>query len=36
MQALLDWLNGQVTMGLVAVKSTGQVIGGPFVTPFCC
>src|SRR5262245_18341656 len=36
MQSLLDWLNTQVTTGAVAVKTTGQVIGGPYVTPFCC
>src|SRR5215813_12608059 len=36
MQALLDWLNTQVTTGAVAVETTEQVIGGPFVTPFCC
>ena len=36
MQALLDWLNTQVTSGAVAVKTTEQVIGGPYVTPFCC
>jgi len=36
MQALLDWLSGQVTAGSVAVETTKQVIGGPFVTPFCC
>jgi peptidoglycan/xylan/chitin deacetylase (PgdA/CDA1 family) len=36
MQALLDWLSTQVTGGLVAVETTKQVIGGPYVTPFCC
>jgi peptidoglycan/xylan/chitin deacetylase (PgdA/CDA1 family) len=36
MQSLLDWLAGQVANGTVAVKSTEQVIGGSFVTPFCC
>src|SRR5262245_39952962 len=36
MQAVLDWLSGQVTAGSVAVETTKQVIGGPFVTPFCC
>ena len=36
MQALLDWLSTQVANGSVAVKTTGQVIGGTFVTPFCC
>jgi peptidoglycan/xylan/chitin deacetylase (PgdA/CDA1 family) len=36
MQALLDWLNTQVASGAVAVETTEQVIGGPFVTPFCC
>jgi peptidoglycan/xylan/chitin deacetylase (PgdA/CDA1 family) len=36
MQALLDWLETQVTAGTVVVESTRQVIGGPFVTPFCC
>jgi peptidoglycan/xylan/chitin deacetylase (PgdA/CDA1 family) len=36
MQALLDWLSTQVTGGLVAVETTQQVIGGPYVTPFCC
>lgn len=36
MQSLLDWLAGQVTNGTVAVESTEQVIGGSFVTPFCC
>jgi peptidoglycan/xylan/chitin deacetylase (PgdA/CDA1 family) len=36
MQSLLDWLNTQVTTGAVAVETTGQVIGGPYVTPFCC
>jgi peptidoglycan/xylan/chitin deacetylase (PgdA/CDA1 family) len=36
MQALLDWLNAQVAAGAVAVETTEQVIGGPFVTPFCC
>jgi len=36
MQALLDWLNTQVTTGAVAVKTTEQVIGGTYVTPFCC
>src|SRR5262249_42291070 len=35
MQAVLDWLSGQVTAGSVAVETTKQVIGGPFVTPFC-
>jgi hypothetical protein len=29
MQALLDWLNTQVTTGAVAVKTTEQVIGAP-------
>ena len=36
MQSLLDWLNTQVTTGAVAVKTTGQVIGGTYKTPFCC
>lgn len=36
MQALLDWLSTQVGAGAVAVESTKQVIGGPYVTPFCC
>jgi peptidoglycan/xylan/chitin deacetylase (PgdA/CDA1 family) len=36
MQALLDWLETQVTAGTVVVESTRQVIGGSFVTPFCC
>jgi len=36
MQALLDWLSTQVQGGLVAVESTRQVIGGAYVTPFCC
>jgi peptidoglycan/xylan/chitin deacetylase (PgdA/CDA1 family) len=36
MQMLLDWLNTQVTSGAVAVKTTEQVIGGTYVTPFCC
>jgi hypothetical protein len=36
MQALLDWLNTQVTTGAVAVKTTEQVIGGPYVPPHCC
>jgi len=36
MQSLLDWLNTQVTAGAVAVEATKQVIGGPYVTPFCC
>jgi peptidoglycan/xylan/chitin deacetylase (PgdA/CDA1 family) len=36
MQSLLDWLNTQVTAGAVAVKTTEQVIGGTYVTPFCC
>ena len=36
MQALLDWLNTQVTTGAVAVKTTEQVIGGTYVPPFCC
>jgi peptidoglycan/xylan/chitin deacetylase (PgdA/CDA1 family) len=36
MQALLDWLNTQVTAGAVAVKTTEQVIGGTYVPPFCC
>ena len=36
MQALLDWLSTQVATGAVAVKTTGQVIGGTYVTPFCC
>ena len=36
MQALLDWLNTQVTTGAVAVKTTEQVIGGPYVAPHCC
>ena len=36
MQGLLDWLNTQVTAGTVVVETTEQVIGGPFVTPFCC
>jgi hypothetical protein len=36
MQALLDWLNTQVTTGAVAVKTTEQVIGGTYVPAFCC
>jgi len=36
MQSLLDWLNTQVTAGAAAVETTKQVIGGPYVTPFCC
>jgi peptidoglycan/xylan/chitin deacetylase (PgdA/CDA1 family) len=36
MQSLLDWLSTQVTAGAVAVETTKQVIGGPYVTPFCC
>jgi len=36
MQALLDWLAGQVSTGSVAVETTQQVIGGTYVTPFCC
>ena len=36
MQALVDWLAGQVANGTVAVKTTEQVVGGTFVTPFCC
>ena len=36
MQALLDWLNTQVGTGAVAVKTTEQVIGGTYKTPFCC
>jgi hypothetical protein len=36
MQSLLDWLSTQVTTGAVAVKTTEQVIGGTYVTPFCC
>src|SRR5262252_10453078 len=36
MQSLLDWLSTQVTAGAVAVQTTKQVIGGPYVTPFCC
>jgi peptidoglycan/xylan/chitin deacetylase (PgdA/CDA1 family) len=36
MQSLLDWLSTQVTAGTVVVETTEQVIGGPFVTPFCC
>jgi peptidoglycan/xylan/chitin deacetylase (PgdA/CDA1 family) len=36
MQSLLDWLNTQVTTGAVAVKTTEQVIGGPYVAPHCC
>jgi len=36
MQSLLDWLNTQVVTGAVAVKTTGQVIGGTYITPFCC
>ena len=36
MQSLLDWLNTQVTAGVAAVETTKQVIGGPYVTPFCC
>src|SRR6185437_10527023 len=36
MQALLDWLETQVTAGTVVIESTRQVIGGPYVTPFCC
>ena len=36
MQSLLDWLSTQVTAGAVAVQTTKQVIGGPYITPFCC
>ena len=36
MQALLDWLNTQVTTGAVAVKTTEQVVGGTYTAPFCC
>ena len=36
MQSLLDWLSTQVTVGAVAVETTKQVIGGTYVTPFCC
>jgi peptidoglycan/xylan/chitin deacetylase (PgdA/CDA1 family) len=36
MQALLDWLNTQVTTGAVAVETTEQVIGGTYTAPFCC
>ena len=36
MQSLLDWLSTQVTTGAVAVETTKQVIGGTYVTPFCC
>jgi peptidoglycan/xylan/chitin deacetylase (PgdA/CDA1 family) len=36
MQSLLDWLSTQVTASAVAVETTKQVIGGPYVTPFCC
>jgi peptidoglycan/xylan/chitin deacetylase (PgdA/CDA1 family) len=36
MQALLDWLSTQVPGGQVVVESTRQVIGGPYITPFCC
>jgi peptidoglycan/xylan/chitin deacetylase (PgdA/CDA1 family) len=36
MQTLLDWLNGEVTAGRISVESTRQVIGGTYVTPFCC
>ncbi len=36
MQSLLDWLNTQVTAGTVVVESTRQVIGGSYITPFCC
>jgi len=36
MQSLLDWLSTQVSAGAVAVETTKQVIGGPYVTPFCC
>jgi hypothetical protein len=36
MRSLLDWLSTQVTGGAVAVKTTEQVIGGTYVTPFCC
>jgi peptidoglycan/xylan/chitin deacetylase (PgdA/CDA1 family) len=36
MQSLLDWLNTQVTTGAVVVKTTEQVIGGTYKTPFCC
>ena len=36
MQSLLDWLSTQVTNGAVAVKTTEQVIGGTYKTPFCC
>ena len=36
MQALVDWLNTQVTAGAVAVKTTEQVVGGPYTPPFCC
>jgi len=36
MQALLDWLNTQVTSGAVAVETTEQVVGGTYKQPFCC
>ena len=36
MQALVDWLNTQVTTGAVAVKTTEQVVGGTYTAPFCC
>jgi hypothetical protein len=36
MQSLLEWLNTQVTVGLAAVETTKQVIGGTYITPFCC
>jgi peptidoglycan/xylan/chitin deacetylase (PgdA/CDA1 family) len=34
MQALLDWLSMQVNSGAVAVETTEQVVGGPYVVPF--
>jgi peptidoglycan/xylan/chitin deacetylase (PgdA/CDA1 family) len=36
MQSLLDWLSTQVSAGAVAVQTTKLVIGGPYITPFCC
>jgi len=36
MQSLVDWLSTQVTTGAVAVKTTEQVVGGTYTTPFCC
>src|SRR5215468_3827082 len=36
MQSLLDWLTTQVISGAVAMQTTKQVIGGSYITPFCC